>query len=42
MVYAQYFGTGQKWMPAVQDFTGPVSFQVKITDGRLIQRHQNT
>ena len=41
-VYAQKFGTGQKWMPAiVQDVTGPVSFLVKLEDGCLIRRHQD-
>ncbi|MCG8621136.1 MAG: DDE-type integrase/transposase/recombinase [Proteobacteria bacterium] len=41
-VYAQNFGTGQKWMPAIfQDVTGPVSFLVKLEDDRLIRRHQD-
>ena len=41
-VYAQNFGTGQKWMPAVvQEVTGPVSFLVKLQDGRLIRRYQD-
>lgn len=41
-VYAQNFGTGQKWMPAVvQEVTGPVSFLVKLQDGRLIRHHQD-
>lgn len=41
-VYAQNFGTGQKWMPAVvQEVTGPVSFLVKLQDGRLIRCHQD-
>ena len=41
-MYAQHFGTGQKWMPAiVQDVTGPVSFLVKLKDGCLIRRHQD-
>lgn len=41
-VYAQKFGTGQRWMPAViQEVTGPVSFLVKLTDGQLIRRHQD-
>ena len=41
-VYAQSFGTGQKWIPAiVQDVTGPFSFLVKLQDGRLIRRHQD-
>ena len=41
-VYAQNFGTGQKWIPAVvQEVTGPVSFLVKFQDGRLIRRHQD-
>ena len=41
-VYAQNFGTGQKWVPAVvQEVTGPVSFLVKLRDGRLIRRHQD-
>lgn len=32
-VYAQNFGTGQKWMPAVvQEVTGPVSFLVKLQE----------
>ena len=41
-VYAQNFGTGQKWMPAVvQEVTGPVSFLVKLQDSRLVRRHQD-
>ena len=41
-VYAQNFGTGQKWMPAVvQEVTGPVSFPVKLQDSHLIRRHQD-
>lgn len=41
-VYAQNFGTGQKWIHAVvQEVTGPVSFLVKLQDGRLIRRHQD-
>ena len=41
-VYAKNFGTGQKWFPAVvQEVTGPVSFLVKLEDGRLIRRHQD-
>ena len=39
-VYAQNFGTGSKWIPAVvQEVTGPVSFLVKLEDGRLVRRH---
>ena len=41
-VYAQNFGTGSKWVPAVvQVSTGSVSFLVKLEDGRLVQRHQD-
>ena len=41
-VYVQNFGTGQRWMPAVvQEVTGPVSFLVKLQDGRLMRRHQD-
>ena len=41
-VYAQNFGIGQKWMPGVvQEVTGPVSFLVKLQDGRLLRRHQD-
>ena len=36
-VYAQNFGTGQKWMLV----TGPVSFMVRLQDGRVIRRHQD-
>lgn len=41
-VYVQNFGTGQRWMPAtIQEVTGPVSFLVKLRDGKLIRRHQD-
>ena len=39
-VYAQNFGTGSKWLSAViQEVTGPVSFLVKLQDGRIVRRH---
>ena len=39
-MYAQNFRTGQKWTPAVvKEVTGPVSFLVKLQDGRLIRSH---
>ena len=42
MVFAHSFGTGSKWLPSViQEVTGPVSFLVKLQDGRLVRRHQD-
>lgn len=41
-VYAQNFGTGSKWVSAViQEVAGPVSFLVKLQDGRIMRRHQD-
>ena len=40
-VFAQNFGTGSRWLPAViQEVTGPVSFLVRLENGRLVRRHQ--
>ena len=41
-MYEQNFGTGQRWMPAIiREVTGPVSFLMKLPDGRLVRRHQD-
>lgn len=41
-VYARNFGTGSKWLSCVvQEVTGPVSFLVKLQDGRVVRRHQD-
>ena len=41
-VYAKNFGTGSKWLSAIiQEVTGPVSFLVKLQDGRIMRRHQD-
>ena len=41
-MYAQNFGTGSKWLSAViQEVTGPVSFLVKLQDGRIVRQHQD-
>ena len=42
LVYSLNFGTGQKWLPEViQQVTGPVSFMVRLEDGKIMQRHQD-
>uniref|UniRef100_A0A803JUZ6 Gypsy retrotransposon integrase-like protein 1 n=1 Tax=Xenopus tropicalis TaxID=8364 RepID=A0A803JUZ6_XENTR len=39
-VYARNYAMGPKWIPAViVEATGPVSYKVKIADGRVIRRH---
>jgi hypothetical protein len=41
-VYAKNFGQGQRWLPSViTEVTGPVSFMVKLQDGRCVRRHQD-
>ena len=41
-VYVQNFGRGETWLAGdIVQTLGPVSFQVQLTDGRLVQRHQN-
>lgn len=41
-VFAKNFGQGQRWLPSVvTEVTGPVSYMVKLQDGRLIRRHQD-
>ena len=41
-MFAQNFGTGSKWLPSVVlEVTGPVSFLVKLQDGRLVRRHKD-
>ena len=39
-VYARGFGTGPKWVPAtIEEVSGPVSYLVKLEDGRVVRRH---
>ena len=41
-VFARNFGTGSSWLSSViQEVTGPVSFVVKLPDGRVVRRHQD-
>ena len=35
------FGRGETWLAGDVQTLGPVSFQVRLTDGRLVRRHQN-
>ena len=40
MVYARNYGVGQTWSPGVIiGVDGPVSFVVKLEDGRIWRRH---
>ena len=43
VVYAHNFGAGSsRWLPGViQEISGPVSYLVNLTDGRLVRRHQD-
>ena len=42
LVYSRNFGTGQQWYPGfIHEVTGPVSYLVKLQDGRLVKRHQD-
>ena len=41
-VYVRNFGRGETWIPGdIVQTLGPVSFQVRLTDGRLVRCHQN-
>ena len=41
-VYVKNFGSGQSWLPAeVVKITGPVSFHVRLADGRTRRCHQD-
>ena len=41
-MYMQNFSSGPRWLPGeVAKATGPVSFLVQLTDGRMIRRHQD-
>ena len=41
-VYVKTFGQGQRWLPGeIVEVTGPVSFMVKLLDGRLLRYHQD-
>ena len=41
-VFARNFGTGSRWLSSVvQEVTGPVSFLLKLQDGRVVRRHQD-
>ena len=41
-VYAENFGHGANWLPGViETRTGPVSFVVRLQDGRVVKRHQD-
>ena len=40
MVYIRNFGQGEKWLPAtVVNIQGPLSYVVKLADGREVRRH---
>ena len=40
-VYVQNFGRGETWLASdIVQTLGPVSFQVRLTDDRLVRRHQ--
>lgn len=39
-MYVRSFGTGNTWIPG-ESSSGPVSFVVKCSDGKLIRRHQD-
>ena len=39
-VYAKNYFGGKKWIPGmITKITGPVSYQVKLTDDRILKRH---
>ena len=39
-VYAKSFNEKNKWIPAtIQSRTGPVSYHIKLSDGRMARRH---
>ena len=39
-VFVHNFGSGQDWLAGVvESQTGPLSFRVKLEDGRLVKRH---
>ncbi|XP_071092521.1 uncharacterized protein [Haliotis cracherodii] len=41
-VYVKNFGNGMKWLPGtVSNRTGPLSFEVELSDGRNVRRHQD-
>ena len=41
-VYARNFGQGEVWLPGIiSEVTGPVSYVIKLTDGRTVRRHQD-
>ncbi|XP_060546776.1 gypsy retrotransposon integrase-like protein 1 [Pantherophis guttatus] len=41
-VYAQNFGTDNKWVPGhICQLTGPYSYRVQLEDGRIWRRHVN-
>jgi hypothetical protein len=41
-VYTRNFGRGKPWLPGyLLRNSGPLSFMVKLHDGRVIRRHQN-
>ena len=41
-MYARDFRQGQSWLTGtIVKCLGPVSFEVKTTDGQMIRRHQN-
>jgi len=40
MVYARNFGSGSQWLHGtVVEVTGPLSYKVKLPDGRVLRRH---
>jgi len=39
-VFVKNFGRGLEWLPGVVDLIkGPVTYVVKLTDGRVVKRH---
>ena len=41
-MYARNFAQGQRWIPGIIiEVTGPVSFLVRLLDGRVVRRHQD-
>ena len=39
-MYAKNYSGGKKWIPGIiTKITGPVSYQVTLTDGRILKTH---
>ena len=40
--YVKNFGQGEKWLQGeIVKQKGPVTFEIKLQDGRIFQRHQD-